>query len=268
MNNVMDVAGLRVLVTGVGRGIGRVIAGAFAQSGARVYGCDIDPALAAEAARAIPAMKTTVADIADRAAVARMFADADAALGGLDVLVNNAGIAGPFGRVDEIDPDEWLRVYDVNVNGSFYCTREAVPRLRAAGGGSIVNIASVAGRVPYGLRSAYSSSKWALVGFTHCIAMELGAFNIRCNAILPGVVRGERREGNSQRRAKAEGVTVEAIEARSLARVSLGRMVEPEEVASTVLFLASKQGAAISGQAISVCGDLHSLVDPVARPPG
>jgi NAD(P)-dependent dehydrogenase (short-subunit alcohol dehydrogenase family) len=268
MDSMLDVAGLRVVVTGVGRGIGRVIAEAFLRGGARVFGCDVDPAGFADAQRALPALAGTVADIADRAAVGRMFEAVDATEGGLDVLVNNAGIAGPMGRVDEIDPREWQRVFDVNVNGAFHCTQEAVPRLRAAGGGSIVNISSAAGRLPYGLRSPYSTSKFALVGFTQCIAMELGASGIRCNAVLPGIVRGERRAGNSQRRALAEGTTVEAIEARSLARVSLGRMIEPEEVAATVLFLASKQGAAISGQSISVCGDLHALVDPVARTTG
>lgn len=256
-----DIAGLRILITGGARGIGRVMAETFARADAKVYTCDITADSLAELARTMPSIATGVADITDRRAVDRLFADVEARLGGLDVLVNNAGIAGPFGRVDELDPDEWLKVFDVNVNGAFYCTRRAVPLMNKAGGGSIINISSAAGRIPYALRSPYSTSKFALVGFTQCLAMELGPLNIRANAILPGIVRGERRLGNSKRRAAAEGISVDEIEARSLAKVALGRMVDPEEIAGVVRFLASKAGASITGQSINVDGYLQTLTD-------
>jgi NAD(P)-dependent dehydrogenase (short-subunit alcohol dehydrogenase family) len=233
----------------------------FARANAKVYTCDITADLLGDLARTMPSIATGIADITDRKAVDRLFADVEGRLGGLDVLVNNAGIAGPMGRVDELDPDEWQKVFDVNVNGAFYCTRRAIPLLRKAGGGSIINIASAAGRIPYALRSPYSTSKFALVGFTQCLAMELGSLNIRANAILPGIVRGERRLGNSKRRATAEGVSVDEIEARSLAKVALGRMVEPEEIAGVVQFLASQAGANITGQSINVDGYLQTLTD-------
>ncbi|MFM9885989.1 MAG: SDR family oxidoreductase [Burkholderiales bacterium] len=261
MQNDIDVAGLRVLITGGAKGIGRVMAEAFSRAGARVYACDIAAEPLADLAHAMPSVATGIADIADRGAVDRLFVDVAERLGGLDVLVNNAGIAGPLGRVDELDPDEWQRVFDVNVNGAFLCTRRAVPLMRTAGGGSIINIASAAGRIPYALRSPYSTSKFALVGFTQCLALELGPLNIRANAILPGIVRGERRLGNSKRRAAAEGISVDEVEARSLAKVALGRMIEPEEIAAVARFLASKLGANITGQSISVDGYLQTLTD-------
>ena len=261
MKQDFDVSGLRVLITGGARGIGRVMAQSFVQAGAKVHVCDVLTDTLADLQRAEPAILTCEADVSSRESVDALFADIERRLGGLDVLINNAGIAGPFGRVDELDPDEWQKVLDVNVNGAFLCTRRAVPMLKRAGGGSIINISSAAGRVPYALRSPYSTSKFALIGFTQCLAMELGPLNIRANAILPGIVRGERRLGNSKRRAAAEGVTVDEIEARSLRKVALGRMVEPEEIAALARFLASPFGANISGQSLSVDGYLQSLTD-------
>lgn len=260
--------GLRVLVTGGARGIGAEIAQAFAAAGGRVLICDVSPEHLATFQAQNPDIGGSIVDISDRGAVDRLFAEVEQRLGGLDVLVNNAGISGPMARVEDMDPDGWEQVFAVNVHGTFLCTRRAIPMLKRAGKGSIVTISSVSGRVPYAMRSPYSASKWALVGFTTCLAMELGAYDIRANAILPGIVRGERRLGNSQRRAAREGVTVEEIEQRSLRKVAMGRMVEPEEIAHTALFLASDMGRNITGQAISVCGYLQALTDPLERSGG
>lgn len=265
MSPSFDVSGLRVLITGGARGIGRVMAQSFARGGAQVHVCDILGDTLQALRRDEPVIITHEADVSQRAAVDALFAAIERQSGGLDVLVNNAGIAGPMGRVDELDPDEWQKVLDVNLNGAFLCARQAVPMLRRAGGGSIINISSAAGRVPYALRSPYSTSKFALIGFTQCLAMELGPLNIRANAILPGIVRGERRLGNSRRRAAAEGITVDEIEARSLRKVALGRMVEPEEIAALACFLASPSGRNISGQSLSVDGYLQSLTDLPAQ---
>ncbi len=261
MNHDFKVSGLRVLITGGARGIGRVMAQSFSQAGAKVHVCDILTDALDDLRRDHPAIATREADVSKRASVDGLFDHVEQTLGGLDVLINNAGIAGPMGRVDRLDPDEWQKVLDVNINGAFLCTRRAVPLLKRAGGGSIINISSAAGRVPYALRSPYSTSKFALIGFTQCLAMELGPLNIRANAILPGIVRGERRLGNSTRRAAAEGVTVDEIEARSLRKVALGRMIEPEEIAALARFLASPMGVNISGQSLSVDGYLQSLTD-------
>jgi NAD(P)-dependent dehydrogenase (short-subunit alcohol dehydrogenase family) len=259
------VPGMRVLVTGGAAGIGCCIAEAFAAAGASVHVCDVAAESIATFAAAHPSIATSLTDISDRAAVDRMFEDVERHLSGLDVLVNNASISGQTGRVEELDPDDWEKVFAVNVHGTFYCTRRAIPMIKGAGEGAIINISSVSGRLPYAMRSPYSASKWAMVGFTTCLAMELGAYNIRANAILPGIVRGERRLRNSRKRAALAGISVEEVEAGSLRQVAMGRMVEPEEVAQTALFLASPAGRNISGQAISVCGYLQALTDPLAR---
>jgi NAD(P)-dependent dehydrogenase (short-subunit alcohol dehydrogenase family) len=261
----IEVPKMRVLVTGGAAGIGRVIAETFAGAGARVFICDIvDENLKAFAA-ANPTIATSKTDISDRSAVDRMFEEVARRLGGLDAIVNNASIPGSMASVDKIDPDEWERVCAVNVHGTFYCTRRAIPMIKAAGKGSIVNISSVAGRLPYAMRSPYSTTKWAMEGFTKCLALELGSYKIRANTILPGIVDGERRRGNSKRRAAAAGVSVEDYEKTALARVALGSMVQPQEIAQTALFLASDAGRNITGQSISVCGYVQALTGPIPR---
>src|SRR6185503_16851485 len=133
--------------------------------------------------------------------------EALAALKGLDVLVNNAGIAGPTGKVDEIAPEDWDRCLGVDITGQFNCTRLAVPHLRRSQNASIVNLSSAAGRLGFPMRTAYSSSKWAVVGFTKSLAIELGAEGIRVNAILPGIVERDRIRRVFEAKAKARGIT-------------------------------------------------------------
>ena len=178
-------AGLRVLVTGGASGIGLVIARAFIDAGSRVHVCDaspqaIDALNEAEQSAEMNAITYTLADVADRAAVDRVFDDVDAQLGGLDVLINNAGIAGPTGGIDEMDTDDWEQTINVNLNAQFYFARRAVPLLRRArDGGSIIALSSVAGRLGYAYRTPYSATKWAVVGLTKSLAIELGPDNIR-----------------------------------------------------------------------------------------
>jgi NAD(P)-dependent dehydrogenase (short-subunit alcohol dehydrogenase family) len=188
----LGIAGLRVLVTAGAGGIGLEIVRAFVREGARVHVCDVDDAALDALGRESPAVTRSRTDVSDRAAVARLFDDALQALGGLDCLVNNAGIAGPTGRVEEISPDDWDRTLAINITGHFNCTRLAVPLLKESRNGSIVNLSSAAGKFGFPLRSPYSASKWGVIGVTKTWAMELGEFGIRVNAILPGVVEGER----------------------------------------------------------------------------
>jgi NAD(P)-dependent dehydrogenase (short-subunit alcohol dehydrogenase family) len=257
--------GLRVLVTGGASGIGLVIARAFVDAGSRVHVCDASEealgALAeAQAGAEINAITATLADVSDRAAVDRVFADVDAQLGGLDVLVNNAGIAGPTGGIDEIDTGEWEQAVDVNLNAQFYFARRAVPLLREArDGGAIIALSSVAGRLGYAYRTPYSATKWAVVGLIKSLAIELGPDNIRVNAIQPGIVKGPRIERVIAARAEQLGLSYEQMEQDYLAKISLRRMTTPEEVAATALFLCSPGGSGISGQAISVCGNVEVL---------
>ncbi|WP_248323840.1 MULTISPECIES: SDR family oxidoreductase [unclassified Caballeronia] len=258
-------AGLRVLITGGASGIGLVIARAFVDAGARVHVCDasqqaIDELAHAEAGAELNPITATLADVSDRDAVERVFADVQTQLGGLDVLVNNAGIAGPTGGIDEIDVKAWEDTVDVNLNAQFYFARRAVPLLREAReGGTIIALSSVAGRLGYAFRTPYAATKWAVVGMTKSLAIELGPDNIRVNAIQPGIVKGPRIERVIDARAKQLNLSYEEMEKQYLAKISLRRMTTPEEVAATALFLCSPAGSGISGQAISVCGNVEVL---------
>ena len=180
-------------------------------------------------------------------------------MGGLDVLINNAGIVGPTARVEDISVLEWDRTIAIDLNGMFYCTRRAVPLLKAAGGGGIINLSSIAGRLGYPLRTPYSAAKWAVVGFTKSLAIELSPSNIRVNAIQPGVVEGERVNQVISARAAAASIDFEASREQFVSTISLRRMVGAQDVANMALFLATPAGASISGQALSVCGDHGSL---------
>jgi NAD(P)-dependent dehydrogenase (short-subunit alcohol dehydrogenase family) len=251
--------GLRVLVTAGGSGIGRAIAGAFAESGARVHICDVSEKALTQCAKELPAVSSTIADVSAEADVERLFQDVRRSLGGLDVLVNNAGIAGPTGGIEQISPDDWRRTIDINLNGQYYCTRLAVPMLREAKDGAIINLSSLAGRLGFPNRTPYAASKWAVIGLTKSLAIELGPAGIRVNAILPGIVEGPRQEGVIRARAELAQVSYAEIEAELTNRASLKRMVTADDIAATALFLCSPAGLNISGQALSVCGDVQTL---------
>jgi len=252
--------GLRVIVTAGAAGIGLAFTRTFAGAGAKLFVCDIDARALDAMRRELPQVGGIVADVSDPAQVDALFAAAARTLGGLDVLINNAGIAGPTARVEDISVDEWNRTIAVDLNGMFYCTRLAVPLLKKAGGGSIINLSSVAGRLGYALRTPYSSAKWAVVGFTKSLANELGPSNIRVNTIQPGLVDGARLRNVIRAKAKALNVTEKEFEAELVSRVSLRRMVSEQDIANMALFLATAGGANISGQALSVCGNVESIV--------
>ncbi len=252
--------GTRVLVTAGASGIGRRIAAAFLGQGAGVHVCDVAADRGADLLQELPGVGFTRADVAVPADVERVFADLEAHLGGLDVLINNAGIAGPTAPVEEVSPEDWNRTLDVNITGQFLCARLAVPLLKQAGGGSIVNLSSVAGRLGYPMRTPYAASKWAVVGFTQSLAMEQGPHGIRVNALLPGMVEGGRIRAVIAAKAAAIQKTYEELEAEHLRQVSLRRMVDPDEIANMALFLCSEAGAAITGQALSVCGNVERML--------
>ncbi len=251
--------GLRVFVSAGALGIGRTIADTFADHGARIYVCDVSAEGLAKCLAERPGWHGSVADVADEQSVEKLFDDIEAKLGGLDVLVNNAGIAGPTAGVDEITPADWRRTIDVNLNGQFYCQRRAVPMLRKAGDGAIINISSVAGRLGYAYRLPYAATKWAIVGMTESLAKELGPEGIRVNAILPGVVEGPRIERVIGDRAKTLGIDYAEMEKQYIDKISLRRMVTQQDIADTAIFLCSPAGRNISGQPISVCGNVETL---------
>jgi len=225
-----------------------------------VHVCDISDVQRDTLVKELPGIGFTQADVALPSDVNRLFQDLTSRLGGLDILINNAGIAGPTASVENISPEEWSRTLAVNITGQFLCVRMAVPMLKKAGGGSIVNISSVAGRLGYPMRTPYAASKWAVVGFTQSLAMELGVDKIRVNALLPGMVEGERIRSVIRARAATEGESYEAMENEFLRGRSLRQMTTAMEIANMVLFLCSDAGQSISGQAISVCGNTERLV--------
>jgi NAD(P)-dependent dehydrogenase (short-subunit alcohol dehydrogenase family) len=251
--------GRRVVITAGAGGIGLAIAELLAVQGARLFICDVADAALDAFAKRFPTHGRIKADVAAEPDVDSLFDAARSHLGGLDALINNAGIAGPTGGVDEIDPREWRRCIDICLTGQFLCARRAVPMLREAGGGSIVNMSSAAGKHGYAYRTPYSSAKFGVVGFTQSLAKELGPHNIRVNAILPGIVEGARMEGVIRDRAAQIGVSYREMEGRYLERVSLRRMVTPGDVAAMVAFLLSEAGRNISGQSLGVDGNVETL---------
>src|SRR5205085_8253207 len=175
------------------------------------------------------------ADVSDRKQVARLFKEALAALKGLDVLVNNAGIAGPTGKVDEIAPEDWDRCLAIDITGQFNCTRIALPHLHKSNNASILNLSSAAGQLGFPLRTPYSAAKWAVVGFTKSLAAELGPEGIRVNAIQPGIVEGERIRRVFENKAKARGISYQAMEKEALAVVSMRTTVTPQQIADQIV---------------------------------
>ncbi len=246
----------RVLITAGAGGIGMALARAFHATGARLYICDIDDAALARAAAELPGLITRNCDVGDRAAVGALVADALKQLGGLDVLVNNAGIGGPTRPVHELDPADWDAVLRINLTGAFDMARLTIPELIRSRG-VIINMASAAGRFGYPNRSPYSSSKWALIGLTKTLAMELGEHGVRVNAIAPGAVAGERAERVFAGRAQASGRSIEEEKVLGLANQSLKELVDPADIAALAVFLASDAGKSISGQVLPIDGNLQ-----------
>ena len=245
----------KVLITAGASGIGLEIVRAFLATGAKVFTCDIDEAALANARRAMPQLLASVCDISERAAVEAMVAEAEAALGGIDVLVNNAGIGGPTKSVRDLDPDEWEKVLKVDLTGTFYVTKYAIPHLVKSPSGVIINMSSAAGRMGYPNRSPYATAKWGLIGFTKTLSMELGGEGVRVNAIAPGAVEGARLQRVFEGRAKANAQSLEDVRTIAMENQSLKYFVDPKDVAALAVFLASDAAKSISGQVIPIDGD-------------
>jgi NAD(P)-dependent dehydrogenase (short-subunit alcohol dehydrogenase family) len=250
--------GQKVLVTAGAAGIGLEIVKAFAAQNATVFVCDINEAALKELAQNVPGVKTSICDVSQRSDVESMVTAAAEALGGLDVLVNNAGIAGPTAPVEELDPDEWEKVMQVDLNGTFNVTRMAIPHLKKSIAGVIINMSSLAGRFGYENRSPYATAKWGIVGFTKTLSIELGKYGIRANAILPGAVAGPRIEKVLQGRADANGTTLEQEKANAMSIQSIKLFVDPKDIAALAVFLASDSAKMISGQILPIDGDAQA----------
>ena len=244
-----------VLITAGGSGIGRHIVEAFLAAGDAVYTCDIDADALKATAADLSGLKVGVCDIGDRAQVERMVADAAEQLGGIDVLVSNAGIAGPTAPVQDVEPEDWDRVLAVNLTGAFLVTKYTIPHLIRSGQGVIILMSSSAGRFGYPNRSSYSASKWGLIGLMKTLAMELGQHGIRANAILPGTVEGDRIERVFEGRAKVSGKSLAEVKQLSTEDRSIKQLVDPRDVAALAVYLASDAAKMISGQSFPIDGD-------------
>lgn len=253
-----------VIVTAGAGGIGRSIAAAFARAGDRVHLCDVDEqALAATTAQLseqTPGEVTgAVCDVADEEAVRGFVADAAQRLGGLDVVVNNAGIAGPTCLVEDMSLADWQRVLDVNLTGHFLVTRESIPHLKRSGSPALVFLSSLGGRHGYPRRAPYAVVKRGILALVETLAMELGEHGIRVNAIAPGLVDGERIQRVLQGRAQAAGTSIEQATTEALALQSLKYMVDPDDIGALAFFLASEAARSISGQTIGIDGGSRSI---------
>ena len=250
----------RVLITAGASGIGYAITLAFSNRGADITLVDIDSDALNRLQLELPGIRTTVCDVADRSSLEHSIPSLIEAMGGLDVLVNNAGVSGPTAPIEQLDPNEWDQVMEINLNGTFNVTRLAVPALKRSSQASIINMSSVAGRLGYPDRSPYSTSKWGLIGFTKSLSRELGAYGIRVNAILPGAVEGERFENVLKGRANLSGNSVEEERSKAFSVQSLQRLVDPKDIAELAVFLASDAGKSISGQLLPIDNDMQQTM--------
>ncbi|HKW84347.1 MAG TPA: SDR family oxidoreductase [Burkholderiaceae bacterium] len=260
IDSLRPAPGLRVLVTAGAAGIGAAVARALRETGARVHVCDIDRAALDRLATEAPEITTSMADASVPDDVDQVFDDVQGALGGLDVLVSNVGIAGPTGAIQDLQRSDWERTVAVNLNSQFYFAQRAIPLLRrSTANPSLIAMSSVAGRLGYAFRTPYAATKWAIVGLMKSLAIELGPHGVRVNAILPGTVEGERMNSVIGARAATAGISVEAMRAEYLSKISLRRMVTLDDVAAMAVFLCSPAARNITGQAISVDGNMEYL---------
>ena len=244
------------IITGGGHGLGRDFALAFAREGAHLALCGTNEQALSSTATELRAsghhVITVTADVTDEKAVAHLIEATLAEFGQIDVLVNNAGIAGPTAKVTEIKREDWERTLAVNLTGAFLCAQAVLPYMAARRQGKIINISSIAGHIGYALRAPYAASKWALIGLGQTLAVEWGSHNIQVNTISPGPVRGERIEQVIGRRAEQMKLSLEEVTRQYTAPLALGRFVEPEHVAAMAVFLASNESDSVTGETIRV----------------
>ena len=255
MSNLAE--GTRVIVTAGGSGIGRAIVDRFAAAGAFVHTCDVQQDMLDKVIHSHDRVSGTLADVGKPADVEKLVADAVELMGGVNVLVNNAGIGGPRGALEDISYEDWDRTINVNLNGMFYCIKNVAPHMKAQKSGCIVNISTASAKVALPMRSPYVASKVGVLGLTHTVAREYGPFGIRCNAILPGLIDNERGRSIVANQAGELGISVEEREAAFMEFISLKCWIDPTEVGDLAVFLASHAGRHITGQNIGMDGNVE-----------
>ncbi|SFS20238.1 SDR family oxidoreductase [Yoonia litorea] len=245
----------RVFLTAGAGGIGRVIADSFLAEGAQVWTCDADESAVDRLPEGISGatVNVTLPDQLDewlKAGIAK--------LGGCDVLINNAGIAGQAAPVEELDLDEWRTCLAVNLDAQMLTCKAIAPHMKRQRRGAIINLSSTSGLFGVPFRAPYVAAKWAVIGLTKTLAAELGPHGIRCNAVCPGAVEGDRMDRVLKAEADARGTTVEDVYHDYAGGTSMRRFATPDEIARLCQFLASDAAAFISGQAIAVDGNTET----------
>ena len=251
--------GKRIIVTAGATGIGATTAQFMNLNGGLVSVCDVDELALAKFSKKNPDIISLQCDVTNPLAISSYIEETRNVLGGIDVLVNNAGIAGPTAAAEEITTKEWDDTISVNLSAQFYFAREVIPYLKRQHGGCIINMSSAAGRLGLPMRTPYAAAKWGVIGLTQTLAMELGEYNIRVNAILPGAVEGERMDKIFREKAKILNEDIASVRNNETKNVSMKRMIDPEEVAELIVFLCSNSGRSISGQSLGVCGNTETL---------
>ena len=256
----MELLGQTAVVTGGGSGIGMAIAETFSMAGARVWVCDINEELIQALNQSNLSIDGIVADAGIESDVDLLFdAVFEETDGAIDILVNNAGIAGPNGPLEELKLADWEETLRVNLISTFLCSQRVLPLMKKQRKGSIVNLSSSAGIFGYPLRTPYASAKWGIVGLTKSLAMEVGDYGIRVNAICPGAVSGPRMDRVISAEAETRNLDLETIREQFVSQTSLKCFVEAKDIAQMALFICSDRGSKISGQALQVDGNTVSL---------
>jgi len=252
----------KIIISAGASGIGWATTKVCVAKGASVYLCDID-------LKAINKVKkhrlynkrifVSEADASDEMQVMDFFSKIKGKFKNLDALINNVGIEGPTRPIEKLDSNEWENTLHVNVNSHFYFTKQAIPLLKKSKNGSIINISSVAGIMGYPLRSPYAASKWAVVGVTKTLAMELGKYKIRVNAICPGTIKGDRMKRVIRDKAKFEKVSAKTIENDFVSMASMRSWINPEDIGNMCAHLISDEANKVSGQVIAVDGNCERM---------
>ena len=255
-----ELKGKRAIVSAGGSGIGRSIVSEFIKQGVSVSTCDIDKSLVRELKNKYPQIYAEVVDVADEKSVKEFCAKSIKFSGGLDFLVNNAGVAGPTLSIEEINGADWSNCLNVCLSSQFYFVKYCLKHLRESTSASIVNLSSAAGQYGFAFRTPYASAKWGVIGLTKSLSIELGKDKIRVNAILPGLVAGDRQQNVLRNKAQMLGKSFDEVEEEALSFTSIKEYVDAQDIADQIMYLASDAGKHISGQAISIDCDTKMLL--------
>ena len=252
----------KIIISAGASGIGWATTKICVAKGASVYLCDNDLKEINKVKKHSLYNKrifVSETDASDETEVVDFFHKIKKKFRNLDALINNVGIAGPTGTIEKLDSSEWENTLHVNVNSHFYFTKQTIPLLKKSNNSSIVNISSTAGIMGYPLRSPYAVSKWGVVGLTKTLAMELGKYKIRVNAVCPGTIKGDRMKRVIKAKAKLMKVSQKLIEKDFISMSSLKSWVTEEDIGNACAFLISNEASKISGQVIAVDGNTEKM---------